>query len=268
MDESIKYQDAELHYRVFGKGPVVVLLHGFLESKAVWYDFLPYIGGSFQVVIIDLPGHGQSTCPRPVYAMDFMADCVCSVMQHLKVDQFVLVGHSMGGYVAMAFARRYSALLKGLVLFHSHALPDDAEQKSHRDRTITIVNQRRAGFIQQFIPDLFAVENREVCREAIQKIQSGANVMLPQAVVAALAGMRDRLSAIEVLSGLRVPVLFILGKEDVRMPVTRILAQCVLPHHAESLVLGRCGHMGFIEQPGVTGQAIEYFAFRCSKGVI
>lgn len=263
MKKTVQYQHKKIAYRISGSGPAMVLLHGFLESKAIWDDFTETLKKDFTVIAIDLPGHGESEMISESHTMQLMAAAVKAVFQAEHIEKAIIAGHSLGGYVALQFAAENEVLLEGLVLFHSHANADTDEAKENRRRTINIVNQNRAGFIKQFIPDLFDPKHVEKYTVQIQKLQDTAALMTPEAIIAALSGMRDRPSQLQYLLLSEIPVLFIIGKQDSRMPYNQVMAQAVIPSHSEILLLEDVGHMGYIEAPGKTMQVLKHFAIRC-----
>lgn len=263
MKKSVQYQHKNIAYQISGSGPALVLLHGFLESKAIWNDFTEILQNDFTVLAIDLPGHGESELIDEVHSMQFMAETVKAVLEAEKIKKAVLAGHSMGGYVALQFTVENKEMVKGLVLFHSHAKADTDEARENRRRTINIVKQNKGGFIRQFIPDLFDQKHVDKYTSAIQKLQDTAALMTPEAIIAALAGMRDRPDQLQYLLLTEIPVLFIIGKQDSRMPYAQLMAQAVIPSHSEMLLLEDVGHMGYIEAPGKTLQALKHFAIRC-----
>ncbi len=263
MGKTIQYQNKNITYQISGAGPALVLLHGFLESKAIWEDFTESLQNNFTVIAMDLPGHGESEILAEIHSMQLMAEAVKEVLDAEKIEKVVVAGHSLGGYVALQFAADNEEHLQGLVLFHSHANADTDEAKENRRRTINIVYQNRAGFIRQFIPDLFDQKHVEEYSAEIQKLQDQAALMAPEAIVAALSGMRDRESQLQFLLLTEIPVLFIIGKQDSRMPYNQLLAQAVIPSHSEILLLEDVGHMGYIEAPVKTLQALKHFALRC-----
>ncbi|MDO9256266.1 MAG: alpha/beta hydrolase [Bacteroidales bacterium] len=265
MKKTIQHQNKNIVYKISGNGPALVLLHGFLESKAIWDDFTEILQNDFTVIAIDLPGHGESELVEGTHSMQLMAATVRTVLKAEKIEKAVFTGHSMGGYVALQFAADNKEMVKGLVLFHSNAGADSEEAKENRRRTINIVTQNRGGFIKQFIPDLFDQKHLEKYTVEIQKLQDIAALMTPDAIIAALSGMRDRPNQLQYLLLTDIPVLFIIGKQDSRMPYTQLMAQAVIPSHSEILLLEDVGHMGFIEAPGKTLQALKHFAMRCSE---
>lgn len=260
MQKKIDFEGQKINFSDHGEGKTLVLLHGFLESLEMWNDFDTVLSNDFRVICIDLPGHGKS----PVYSgnltMEVMARWVKTVLDHLQIKSCTMVGHSMGGYVTLEFARQYPEMLKGFALFHSQASADTEEAKENRRRTINIVKLNKAGFINQFIPDLFAEENLEKFDAEITRLQETASKTPAKGIIAALEAMRDRSGKIELLLNTTMPVLFIAGKEDVRIPVQNVMAQAILPQHAEVLILGKVGHMGFLEAKTQTLEMIRCFA--------
>ena len=117
----------------------VVLLHGYLESMLVWEEFIPLIYKSVRVVVLDIPGHGISEVKGEVHTMDYLADVVASALKVLGIEKAYLVGHSMGGYVALAVCERHPQAVAGVVLLHSTPNADSEEKKKNREREIAIV---------------------------------------------------------------------------------------------------------------------------------
>lgn len=263
MKKSLQFQQQSITYQITGSGPALILLHGFLESKMIWDNFTQKLQDEFTVIAIDLPGHGESSVLSENHSMQLMSGIVKEVLDAENIAQAVIAGHSMGGYVALQFAADHENLLKGLVLFHSHANADTDEARENRRRTINIVKQNKGGFIRQFIPDLFDQRHVAEYSTDIEKLQEQAALMQPEAIIAALAGMRDRESQLQFLLLSEIPVLFIIGKQDSRMPYNQLMAQAVIPSHSEVLLLEDVGHMGYIEAPGKTLQALRHFALKC-----
>lgn len=247
MENFINFRGKKVHYNDEGRGPAVVLLHGFLGSLQIWDEFSGELSGRFRVIRCDLPGHGKTEAMGLDHSMSLMAEMVKAVLDHLEVKHCIMIGHSMGGYVTLEFAKQYESMLRGIGLFHSHASPDTEEARENRDRTINIVRLNRSGFIKQFIPDLFAEENIHRYSSKIAELQFLADKTPAEGIIAALEGMKMRTGNIEFLMKTKLPVLFIAGKEDPRIPLQNIMSQAVLPDHAETLILGDVGHMGFIE---------------------
>ncbi len=262
MKSYINFRGKKIYCQSTGKGPAVVLLHGFLESGEVWKSFSRRLGESFRVISIDLPGHGNSDNIGNLHTIDEMAEAVRQVLKSLEIPGCLMVGHSMGGYVALAFAEKYPRLLKGFVLFHSQAAADSPESRMNRDRTIALVQKDHHSFIKNFIPDLFDAGNVKKFGKEIEALKALADKTPEEGIIAALEGMKNRPDRQHVLMNAKVPVMFIIGKNDTRIPMEVIIPQTLLPEHSETLILDHVGHMGFIEASGKTFAAVKSFAER------
>lgn len=260
--ESI-FKPGLLYHKDEGSGPVLVLLHGFTEQLGIWDGFVRQLRNHFRVIRIDLPGHGKSPVMGKIHTMDMMADSVKAVLSRLRIRKCVMIGHSMGGYVTLSFASKHSSMLRGYGLFHSQAEGDTKEGKINRDRTIAIIRENRFNWLNQFIPDLFAPHNRFRLEKEIRAIQAEAEHISPESLIASLEGMKRRSSRLDVLSESKVPVLFIAGKLDVRIPFDKIIQQASLAQHAEILFLGNTAHMGYLEAREATYRAVKNFTENC-----
>ncbi len=252
--------DKKINFKEQGNGKAIVLLHGFLESLDIWKEFSNQLSKEFRVITIDLPGHGKSESIDKVNTMELMADCVKAVLDYLKINNCIMLGHSMGGYTTLAFADKYPDMLKGFGLFHSSALADTPETKENRNNIIKIVKQDNIKFVRQFITSLFAPENVKIYEKDIIQQQDIAIKMSKQDIIAAIRGMAERKSMLEALEKSKVPVLFIIGKKDPRISYDKILAQATLPKHSEILMLDNVGHMGYLEAKNETLKTIKCFA--------
>jgi pimeloyl-ACP methyl ester carboxylesterase len=265
MSPNIIFRGSRITYDRQGEGNTIVLLHGFIESRRIWDEFAASLAQELTVLTIDLPGHGESDVLADVHTMEMMAEIVSEVMTKEGINAGVIVGHSMGGYVALAFGQQYPEKVSGLVLFHSQAAPDTDEARTNRMRTIEIVRKDRAGFIRQFIPDLFDPRNVEALHPAIEELAEEASRMSKEGIIAAIEGMRLREGGLSYLGSTEKPILFIAGKQDKRIPVQVVVKQAEIPAHAELLSLDHVGHMGYLEAPEIILPAIRSFTRRCFK---
>ncbi|MCB2206908.1 MAG: alpha/beta hydrolase [Bacteroidetes bacterium] len=262
MEKQLQSGTGTIYYTVKGRGPVVLLLHGFLEDHSIWNDFSDQLQNKYTCICIDLPGFGNSDVFAESHPMDFMAGKVNEVLENEKIEKCVLVGHSMGGYVSLAFAKLFPENLRGLVLFHSQAASDNEESKKNRDRTIKIVQQNHTAFIHSFIPSLFAEDHVADFSNEIDALKKIGDKTPAKGIIAALRGMRDRESQLDTLEKLEAPVYFIIGKQDSRIPMETILPQLQLPSNSEALIMDHVGHMGFIEAKEKTFLSLEHFLER------
>jgi len=260
MDKHLEYKGIKINYKFSGSGNCIVLLHSFLESLRIWDEFMERLSKEFKIIAIDLPGHGLTDNFSEIHRMEFMGETVKAVLDHLNIDNCIMIAHSMGGYVTLAFAEKYPEMLNGICLFHSQAAAVSEEAKQNRERTIKIVNNNHKGFIKNFIPDLFALANRKIYQDEIEVLMKQANTTSKEGIVAALEGMKERSDKIELLKTFDKPVMYILGKEDSRIPADAALAQCGLANRCTVHILGGVGHMGYIEAQNETMNYITNFA--------
>ena len=258
----IEQNGARVCFHIEGRGQVLILLHGFLENMDIFRRFSEVLSKKYRVLLIDLPGHGQSQMQAESHTMELMAESVNAVIEHLEIEKTIMIGHSMGGYVALAFADKYMKKLCGLGTFHSHALADTTEAKINRGRAIQVVKEHHKDFISSFIPDLFTKKNQELLSGEIEELQIAARNIPKESVIASLEGMRQRTDKLKLLNTMRIPMLFIIGKQDPRAPLDKMMHQISLPKHAEVLILDDVAHMGYLENFVTTVGFVDGFVGR------
>ncbi|WMJ71763.1 alpha/beta hydrolase [Cytophagaceae bacterium ABcell3] len=241
-----------------GSGAVIVLLHGFCEDKTLWNKFIEKLSNEFRVIAPDLSGHGNSPLPEQSISMESMAIEIKQLLDYLDIGQCVMAGHSMGGYVALAFAEKYPETLKGICLFHSSAFADTNEKKEARNKTISFIKKHGVNaFADSFVAPLFSLDNRK--EPYVTEVNKMVKNTAPQSIMAAAAAMRDRPDRTHVLKAIDAPVLFIAGKEDNAAPLEKILQQCTLPKESFLHVLSDTGHMGMFEKEQETVGCLQAF---------
>lgn len=238
----------------------VVLLHGYLESMLVWDDFVPYLYKKLRVVTLDLPGHGISEITGEIHTMDFLSDTVADGIRALGIPRCTVVGHSMGGYVALALCERHPELLDGIVLFSSTPNPDTPEKAENRRREIALVRAGKKEALARVAPAAgFAPENRARMRDAIEDLAEQVFVTEDEGIAALLNGMIGRKDQNDMLRRSHVPQLFIFGRQDGYISCET--AESIAAAHPQALVawLEHAGHMGFLEQPEEAAKALLEF---------
>ncbi|QIX61178.1 alpha/beta fold hydrolase [Hymenobacter sp. BT18] len=241
--------------------PVILFLHGFAESREVWTEFTREFPDQYRLLTLNLPGHGTNVHDIRDYSIEAQARYVAGQLRQKNVPRVLLVCHSMGGYVALAFAERYPEMVAGLVLFHSTALPDTEEKKGNRDKNIDFVRRHGvARFMESFIRPLFAPANRERMLEPQQLLEDIGRSTPEATVIGMLEAMKNRPDRTNVLREAAFPVLFIAGKEDVAVPIDSLLPQLLLPAQSHALLLDNVGHLGYFEAPDLTRRAVVDFA--------
>lgn len=262
MKESfLKIGDATVYVSDSEKGEkCVVLLHGYLESLRVWDDFVGLLTDKVRVVAIDIPGHGRSSNIAPVHTMELMADVVAGVLDALQIDKVTLVGHSMGGYISLAFCAAYAERLEGLVLLSSSPNPDTELKRENRRREIALVKAGKKDMLARVAPEAgFAEMNRDSLRRYINNLVEQVHITDDDGIVALLGGMIERKDQNEMLRNSRVRQLFIMGTHDGYIPVEAAQEFIAKNPQAKVAWLDKSGHMGFIEEPEACATALLEF---------
>ena len=260
MKKSTSFRQGKIEYYDRGEGPVIVLLHGYLESSEVWENFIPGLAESFRIIAIDLPGHGGSSVFGDNHSMDFMADAVTEVMNNEGIEKAMLIGHSMGGYVALAFVEKYQLRLHAYCLFHSHPFADTDEIITNRERERRVVESGKKDVIYPVnIPRMFADFNVERYYRELERHKAIASEISAKGIIAAINGMISRPSRIKILERGDIPLLIILGRHDSYIPYHVVRNIIQMPGNAEILVLEKSGHLGFVEEKENSQEAITNF---------
>ncbi len=258
QDKFIHFRNTKIRYRDSGKGSAIVLLHGFLERVEMWEYFTSKISTSNRVIAIDLLGHGESESVGYVHTMETMAEYVKGVLDYLKIRKFILVGHSMGGYVALAMSEKFADNIKGLCLFHSTSLPDTDEKKQNRNQAILLVKENHKSFIRIAIPMLFRPKNRKIYSNELKEVKKQALTTSKQGIIAAIEGMKIREDLEVILRFAPFPKLMIIGKYDKALPYDSLITQA---KNANNMSVSEftIGHMGHIEAREETLSALVKF---------
>jgi pimeloyl-ACP methyl ester carboxylesterase len=245
-----------LHAVRFGTaGPEVLLIHGFCETAAIWNPWANQLT-NLCVTAIDLPGFGNSPLPPEPITLETVAGTVIEYLQK-QGSRPVVVGHSLGGYVALAMAEQAPELLSGLVLFHSTPYPDSADRKVNRNKAIEFVSEHGVKpFTQTLVPNLFFQKDLA----AVQTARQLAETTPQTTVLAYLAAMRDRPDRSGVFKRFRGKKAVLGGVNDALIPIES-LRQLAKEDPASGLEeFENIGHMGMFEAPGATAQAVARVA--------
>jgi pimeloyl-ACP methyl ester carboxylesterase len=254
-----------LSYSVKGTGRAVVFIHGFCEDKSLWESFITPLCADYKVICIDLPNFGESPAMQEI-SIEQMADAVVDTVKSLDTGKYVVVGHSLGGYVALAMAELYPEKLAGLGLFHSTAFGDTPERKENRNKAIASIKENGVeSLVRTLIPSLFSpVQKQKVSiKQQMDILIDKAKQIPPENIIATLQAMRDRKERIEVLENVNFPVLFIIGKDDIPVPLEASMAQCHLPKNSLVSIMAQVGHMGMIEAEKNCQKIVKNFLEYC-----
>lgn len=259
--KSIEIEGIKVSYSVRGRGLPIVLLHGYLEAGEVWEPLSERLEGEFRMIAPDLPGHGDSGIRGEVHTMEFLAAAVKEVIKDAGEKKVMMVGHSLGGYVTLAFVEMFPELLSGYVLFHSHPHADTPEAIERRNREIAVVRAGRKNIMYPGnISMMFAKENLKSMKAELERSKKIASRNPGEGIIALLNGMIARPSRQYILEDGRVPLLWILGRHDLYFSPERAMRDTGLPHNAEVVILEKSGHLGFIEEADMSAGLIGSFA--------
>ena len=258
---NLLYKNTNVNFTSTGKGSAIVLIHGFLENNSMWNGISKVLSKRNRVICIDLLGHGKTGNLGYIHSMEDQAQMVKSVLNHLKLRKYIFVGHSMGGYVALAFAKLFPESVKGLCLMNSTALPDSEEKKINRDRAIKALKKNHKLFISAAIPMLFAEKNREIYLKEIEQITQEALQLSPQGIIAALEGMKIRKNQTSMYKTANFPIQMIIGKQDTALDYESLISQT--KSTKVKLVEFPDGHMSHIENKDSLIKNLSNFIKTC-----
>lgn len=234
-----------LNQEIIGEGKVIVFLHGFLESLEMWKS-LNLKRFHFQSILIDLPGHGKSELLTDEISILAMAEEVEKTLTALNLEAAAIVGHSMGGYVALEMAKRNPKIEK-VVLLNSSFWEDSEKKKSDRNRVIEVVKKNKNRFISEAIPGLFA--DPEKYTDFIQNLIHSAQEISHEAVIYATSAMRDRPNSLAIAEKLGSNLKIIQGEQDQVIPMSEMIEKCK-KLKADLSILSEAAHMSHVESTG------------------
>ena len=248
MNKYIENELFTVEYKIQGKGNVIVFLHGYLEAKEIWDDFIPSLTQNNTIITIDLPSHGKSICKQEVATMELLAQSVNAVLENENIAKATLIGHSMGGYVTLAFLELFPHKLNMLSLLHSHPFADTELTKENRLREIDIVKDgRKELLINTNIPKAFATKNLETMSHILQKIKQIALQTTDSGIIAALKGMRERRDRHNILSQTLIPFIYVFGEHDNYIS-EETFKKILMPKNSNTIIMENSGHNSFLEE--------------------
>lgn len=261
----ILFQNKKIFFRLEGKGKPVVLLHGFAEDGNIWDKQIEALKEKYLLIIPDLPGSGESEmldgkCTLEDYAEVIKAIADEVILKGKKENQFCFIGHSMGGYILLAFAEKYRKLLNSFGLFHSSAFADSEEKIAVRKKAIAFIKKNDTeAFLKTSIPNLFSEETQKENPEFITQLFNIAKNISPEALIQYYEAMILRPDRTDVLRTFEKPVLFIIGKKDAAVPLQTSLKQCYLPAISSVNILQHSAHMGMWEEEELANNFLKEF---------
>ncbi|HEX5151356.1 MAG TPA: alpha/beta hydrolase [Parafilimonas sp.] len=253
MKKHIQYKNSLLVYHVYGSGIPVVLLHGFGETNSIWKNQTAYLKSNCRLIIPDLPGSGESELPGITgknLEMGMLAEGVLAILSNEEIKQCIMLGHSMGGYVTLAFAGKYPEKLKAFGFVHSTAFADSDAKKQDRAKGIEAINLNGShAFLKNMLPGLFAEEFKKRNPAAIDTLIEQGRHFKETSLQQYYHAMMERPDTTGLLKNGKLPVLFVMGTEDRAAPLNDLLKQAHLPEIAYIHIIPGVAHMGMLEAP-------------------
>lgn len=241
-----RYQNIPIYYETFGQGPAIVLLHGFLESSTMWKPFIPELSEKNTVIVLDFPGHGKSGVISETHSMELMAKVANDILLHEQIPSATFIGHSMGGYVALAYTEMFPEKVEKLILLNSTPAADSEERKETRNRALKVIDQNPKAYINMAIGNLFAETSREIFTAEIEALKEEAFSFPVEGIKAAIKGMRDRKDRAQVLKNFAGEKYMILAEADPILSFSETKKLAVEWGVSVKIIEG--GHMSTIEK--------------------
>lgn len=261
--KTIQIQGRTVSYADEGKGSAMVFLHGFCGSADYWEEVVPFIAKKYRIIVPDLRGHGQSSPGEEGYSIEDLADDLHQLLQMLGVKKPMMLGHSLGGYITLAYAEAYSEHLTAFGLVHSTAFPDSKEAKQNRLNSISSIEKDGIHpFVDQLIPKLFSPNHLQTIPEKVEHAKRIGYSTSPKAACHMLEAMRARKDRNAVIINSSLPVLLAAGTEDQVVSIDK--THSVDSPHVVLATLKDCGHMSMFENPDLLSSIIIDFAKKCS----
>jgi pimeloyl-ACP methyl ester carboxylesterase len=260
----IEFKNKKMFYRLEGKGKPVVLIHGFAEDGNVWNEQIDALKENYLLVIPDLPGSGSSEMLEGTATIENYAEVVKAMIAEVILQkndhQFSLIGHSMGGYITLAFAEKYPELLNSFGLFHSSAYADSEEKITTRKKAIDFIGKNGTeAFLKTSVPNLFSEETKKEKPELITHLLDIAKTISPQALIQYYEAMIARPDRTSVLKHFPKPILLIAGEFDTAVPLHTSLEQFSIPAISTVHILQHSGHMGMWEEVTLSNSFLTDF---------
>jgi len=258
MQKTHKTDLGNVSYSSIGKGDAIVFLHGFLGNKKVWKPFVNHFKPNYQVISIDLPGHGKTSIIEEEMTMEFSAKLIKQILETEDILNVHVVGHSMGGYIGLAFAKLYPKTIKSLTLFNCTAYGDTKQKQADRLKVVRVFDMNPSIFIDEAIKNLFYKPNLTVFSKEVEKLTEMAKNTPAKGAQGSLRGMRIGEDNVNWLSKQSFATLFIAGEYDNTIPYSSILDQIEITN-SRLVTLNNSGHMGYIEDLDTCLKAVEDF---------
>jgi pimeloyl-ACP methyl ester carboxylesterase len=259
-EKKIVHNGSSVFVRIIGNGKPVVLIHGFGEDSNIWNHQIEYLKDHFLLIVPDLPGSGKSTMNDEEWTMEKFAEIIKIILDNESITKCTIIGHSMGGYITLAFAEKFPEYLNGFGLFHSTTYSDSEEKKTVRRKGIEFMKEFGGfEFLKTSVPNLFSPVSKDEMQDSINKFIHSLNNFKADALVSYYEAMMHRNDRTTLLKNQKFPILFIAGEYDNAVPFQDSLKQCHLPDLSYFHILEKSGHMGMMEEAEKSNHILEEY---------
>jgi pimeloyl-ACP methyl ester carboxylesterase len=266
MEKRFEYKGSNIYYHVYGNGKPVVLLHGFAEDNTIWNEQVSSLEAHCLLIVPDLPGSGRSPLlAKEDAGIEDYAEVVHALLEIENIEKCILLGHSMGGYITLTFAEKYPDRLTAFGLVHSTGFEDNEEKKNTRRKAIGLIEEYGVyRFLKNTNQNLFSETYKKEHPERVNDLIEQGRKFTKEALIQYYTAMINRPDRTGVLERSEVPVLFVIGSEDVAAPLDDLLKQIHLPKVSYIHIIKDVGHMSMWEKPSELNNHLLQFIKHCS----
>lgn len=252
----LNYNNTNIFYDSKGTGKPLVLLHGFLESSKIWKPFIPSLAVKRQVVCIDLPGHGKSGNLGSIHTMEEMALVVKAVLEELDLHRVTLAGHSMGGYVCLAYLDKFANTVESILLLNSTPEADSPERIENRNRAIEMLKKNKSAFVRMAISNLVPIREINKYKKELDMLKKDAVQFSSSGIIATIEGMKIRTDKTDVLKEFNRRKILLSGEDDLLIGWAR--ARIIASTTNTELILLKTGHLSYLEKPSEVEEIMHF----------
>lgn len=267
MLKQFQYNNSTISYNITGNGQPVVLLHGFAEDSSIWNEQIPFLEDHCKLIVPDLPGSGKSALlQKENVTIEDYAACLNALLSNENIEKPIVLGHSMGGYITLAFAEMFPAKLVAFGFVHSTAFADSEEKKNTRRKAIRFIEEHGVyPFLKNSTPNLFSETYKKEHPERVAGLIEQGKSFTKEALIQYYTAMINRPDRTAVLQKTNLPVLFIIGSEDGAAPLDDLLKQVHLPAISYIHIIEGVGHVSMWEKPAELNKHLLQFIKDCQQ---
>lgn len=263
MKKTIAYKNALLSYHIYGKGTPVILVHGFAETHTIWQNQYEYLKDYCRIIVPDLSGSGESELFTPSgesLSIGELAESIHAIIQNENIQDGIMLGHSMGGYITLSYVEKYCERLKAFGLVHSTAFADNDEKKQNRKKGIEMMETYGSyAFLKTTTPNLFTTAFIEKNAAVVDELINAGKHFKKENLQQYYYAMMNRTDKTSVLENTALPVLFVMGTKDVAAPLKDVLKQVHQPKIAYIHIVEDTAHMSMQEAPLKLNEILKNF---------